>query len=292
MRARATAATLVASVAALFALGTPVAQAEKGKTKKIDLSKPFSHGSHFKEMTPKGDRLLMCDDCHRLEGDGEDKASYPICSSPRMPFPSHDRCTVCHQTAFFTRPLQICSNCHTTNKFQSKPPLKEQNASKNAPLKPRFNHRLHMDDRSRVSKRFKMKRDCSFCHTFSNGGEKVNLPGHPQCCECHTKKNVEPNINNCSGCHARPKNERLKPSLIKKFSHADHSMDPANGQTLPCMRCHSAVPKATKVKTIDMPVMATCVPCHNGKLAPDYANCLMCHGKDITQQPVPESHKK
>lgn len=261
---------------------------KKQKRPEADLSKPFDHGTHFTELRKQGDRLLTCRDCHTQSSTvGDD---FPICKQVRMPFPTHEKCTGCHPKAFWTRPLQICSNCHIETKFTEQPPLKEQ-TGKDAPLRTEFSHKLHLDPRQRVKQKFKFKKDCTFCHTFIRGGEKVALPNHAQCCECHTKADVEPNINDCAGCHSRPRWHAKKKSTIKNFSHADHSIDPRTGQSLDCLRCHAAVPKAKTVKQITWPVMATCVDCHAGEVAFDYSNCLKCHAADIGDKPIPESHK-
>jgi len=257
--------------------------------KQIDLSKPFSHESHGKELRREGDRLLGCPDCHALSSTVAN-AAYPVCTTNRMPFPSHDKCNKCHSTAFFVQPLVICANCHIDNKFSEQPPMREQ-TTRAAPLQPDFSHKLHMDPTQRVKKRFDFGTDCTFCHTFSNAGAKVDFPAHPQCCECHTQKDVQPNINDCAGCHKRPETEKRPKSLIEKFSHADHQLDPRNGLSLECSRCHFAVAQAEKVGTITMPIMATCVECHSGEVAFDYAQCLKCHEKSIAEKPVPPSHE-
>ena len=260
----------------------------KAKSVAVDLSKPFDHGSHLKLLRKKGDKLMGCADCHEQKVTAANKG-FPICEDARMPFPSHNKCTGCHPKAFWTRPLQICTNCHLENTFTKQPPLKPQTTA-NAPLRTKFDHKLHLSDSGRVKKRFKFEKDCSFCHTFSDGGKKVEFPGHAQCCDCHTKENVEPNINDCAGCHARPKWQKAPKSKIKKFSHEDHTLDPLTGASVDCERCHSAVKEATRVKDIAKPAMATCVECHQGEVAFDYTNCLKCHGDDITKMPVPESH--
>jgi hypothetical protein len=38
--------------------------------------------------------------------------------------------------------------------------------------------------------------------------------------------------------------------------------------------------------------MASCVECHQGEIAFDYAQCLRCHGPEIHKLAVPESHQK
>lgn len=258
-----------------------------------DLSKPFSHDTHLAEKLKDGSRTLTCGDCHEISkaGGGEGEKAYPICETVRMPFPDHDACISCHPTAFFVKPLQICTNCHQSVAITEKIPLKEQNAAE-APLKTVFDHRLHLDPKMRVKKRFGFEKDCTHCHTFIRGGERVSLPQHAQCCECHTKENVEPNINDCATCHQRPPSQRNPRSMVRKFSHADHRQDPADGTSLPCLRCHFEVPKARKVARLKLPKMATCVECHQGELAFSYADCLRCHDEGIETRLVPESHQQ
>jgi len=259
-----------------------------------DLSKPFSHDTHLDQLLKDKSRLYTCADCHTLKeikGDKGKKSSYPICETPRMPYPGHDDCISCHPTAFFVRPLQICTNCHADVAITRKVDLKEQTGT-HAPLRTVFDHRLHLSPKMRVKKQFGFNKDCSFCHPFLKGGEKVDLPGHAQCCECHTKKEVEPNINDCAGCHKRPKNQKNPRSMVRKFSHVDHKTDPLDGASLPCARCHYEVEKAKTVAKLKLPKMATCVECHQGEVAFSYADCLKCHDKGIETRLLPKSHPK
>ena len=126
--------------------------------------------------------------------------------------------------------------------------------------------------------------DCTTCHQF--------VRDHSNCCQCHTDENVEPNIQDCAACHKRPKRERNPRSLVRKFSHVDHKLDPVSNETLSCMRCHFEVPTARKVAQLQLPKMATCVECHQGEIAFSYARCLKCHEKGIEARLVPASHKE
>lgn len=258
-----------------------------------DLTKPFSHDTHLELLLKDKSRQYTCADCHEMpdKKGKKGKAAYPICESPRMPFPDHDACIKCHPTAFFVKPLVICTNCHTDVAITKKLPLKEQTGTQ-APLRTVFDHRLHLDSRQRVKKQFGFNKDCTFCHAFLQGGKKVDLPAHAQCCDCHTKKDVEPNINDCAGCHKRPKNERNPRSMVRKFSHADHKLDPMTGASLECNRCHYNVSKATKVARLQLPEMATCVECHQGEIAFSYSDCLKCHEEGIETRLLPADHPK
>lgn len=294
-RRRSPSARLLALAGLAMALGTGgVASAQPGGKKKdsADFSKPFSHDTHLKQLTKKGDRAYTCADCHAMAtlGKGDTKGDYPICESPRMPFPTHDKCITCHPTAFFVKPLRICTNCHTDIAITQKVDLKEQNTAQ-APLRTVFDHQLHLNPKQRVKDRFGFSKDCSFCHEFVKGGEKVLLPQHAQCCECHTKADVEPNINDCAGCHQRPASEKNPQSMVRKFSHADHKLDPVSGKSLPCLRCHFDVPKAKTISQLQLPKMETCVECHEGEIAFSYADCLKCHDKGIETRLIPASHK-
>ncbi len=290
----------------VFALALAT-QAAPPKDVRADVTKPFSHDTHLSQLrTVAGkERRYSCSDCHTLKAvkdeasktgviprsqDGERGKAYPICASPRMPFPAHDKCIGCHASAFFKPPIVICTNCHVDVKITEKSPLKEQTSAQ-APLRTEFSHLLHLDPTQRVRKKFKMEKDCSFCHRFVRGGEKVLLPEHPQCCECHTQQDVEPNINDCAGCHSRPRSEPNPASMVKKFSHAQHKTDPATNQSLGCLRCHFEVPRSQKIATLILPKMATCVECHQGELAFSYAECLKCHEKGIEARLVPPTHK-
>ena len=285
-------AGLGALVLGLGAPGRSAAAPPKLPKDAADLTKPFAHDTHLGLLIKDKSRTHTCADCHSLpEGKAGNKASYPICESARMPYPNHDACIGCHPTAFFMRPLVICTNCHTDVAITRKVALKEQSGTQ-APLRTVFDHRLHLDPKQRVKKRFGFNKDCTFCHGFVKGGEQVSLPAHAQCCECHTKEEVEPNINDCAGCHKRPASERNPRSMVRNFSHADHKLDPVTGASLECLRCHFEVPRATKVATLQLPVMATCVECHQGEVAFSYADCLKCHDKGIEARLLPEDHPK
>ncbi len=279
---------LTALAAACGLTGTLVAQAGLPK-ETADLTKPFDHDTHLAQMTKKGDRKYTCNDCHALEDKAKGADAFPICKDVRMPYPTHDKCITCHPTSFFQKPLVICTNCHTEITITKQSALKEQSGER-APLRTVFDHKLHLSPKMRVKKRFGFDKDCTFCHAFVRGGEKVQLPAHQQCCECHTKKDVEPSINDCAGCHKRPKQEKNPRSLVRKFSHADHKTDPTSGASLPCLRCHFEVPKARKVAKLKLPKMATCVECHQGEIAFSYADCLKCHEKGIELKALPASH--
>ncbi len=259
-----------------------------------DLSKPFAHDTHLELLLKDKSRLYTCADCHTVkavEGDKAKKSSYPICKTARMPFPNHDACIKCHPTAFFVRPLLICTNCHTDIAITRQVDLKEQ-SGKEAPLRTVFDHRMHLSPKLRVKKQFGFNKDCTFCHPFLKGGKKVGLPAHPQCCECHTKKDVEPNMNDCAGCHKRPSTDRRPRSLVKKFTHVEHKLDPMTGASLPCVRCHYDVKRAKKVAKLKLPKMATCVECHEGEVAFSYSDCLKCHDKGIELKLLPRTHPK
>jgi c(7)-type cytochrome triheme protein len=259
-----------------------------------NFAKPFEHSTHLKQLLKNGERTYTCNDCHVLtkakDAPTEGPGAYAICSSNRMPFPSHDKCIGCHPTAFFQKPLQVCTNCHVDISITKQAELKVQTGEQ-APLRTVFDHQLHLDDGHRVRKKFKFEKDCSFCHEFQKGGESVSLPKHAQCCECHTQKDVEPKIDHCAGCHTRPRSEANPRSMVKKFSHKDHKSDPKSGASVPCLRCHFDVPRAKTITSLQLPKMATCVECHEGTQAFSYADCLKCHEKGIEMKLVPEDHK-
>lgn len=261
--------------------------------KEIDLSKPFDHGTHLATLIKGGDRKLSCRDCHAVDtpSEGAAKSDYLVCKDTRAPFPTHEKCTGCHAKAFFTKPLVICTNCHVKASFEEQADMKAQTGDQ-APLRTNFSHNLHLAADQRVKKRFEGGKDCSFCHAFTDGGKRVEKPAHAQCCECHTEPRVEPNMTDCAGCHSRPRSDRSPRSKVRKFSHADHKTDPVSGGALDCMRCHFEVPKAKQVSTLQLPKMDTCVECHQGEVAFDYAECLRCHGAGIEKKPVPADHKK
>ena len=250
-----------------------------------NLTKSFRHKTHLK--LKQGKRRIKCADCHKLDASG---GEFPVCKGERMPFPSHETCTRCHDKAFYEKPLAICTNCHANADITAQAPLRTDRLRAGVP-RATFNHKLHIDPERRVHKSFKLKPDCISCHVFSKGGAVVEDPGHAQCCTCHTQEHVEPSMNDCAGCHARPAKQKAAVSSIEKFSHASHKQDPSDGASLACQRCHTSVGETIQVKDVTMPVMDTCVTCHDGKLSFHYGKCLNCHGKAVADKPTPASHK-
>lgn len=261
---------------------------------KANFAKAFEHDTHLKQLVKSGERTYTCADCHvqpkGAEG-AEGIAMYPICTSTRMPYPTHDKCIGCHPTAFFKKPLLVCTNCHVEISITQQAELKPQTGDQ-APLRTSFSHELHLDKDQRIRKKFGFEKDCSFCHEFQKGGELVSLPRHSECCDCHTKKDVNPNINDCAGCHNRPKSEPNPRSMVRKFSHKDHKTEPQSGASVPCLKCHFDVPKAKNISQLKLPKMDTCVECHDGNGAFSYADCLKCHDKGIELKLIPADHQQ
>jgi len=126
-----------------------------------------------------------------------------------------------------------------------------------------FSHLLHVGD---------MEINCADCHTAIPASDQAtdkNIPTHNECGECHDDA-IE--NDGCSMCHVKP--DKIVPlqSFEWKiiFSHNKHL-----SRELDCVDCHRGVEKAVTLTDKNMPEMATCTSCHNGRMAP--VTCSLCH---------------
>jgi hypothetical protein len=145
--------------------------------------------------------------------------------------------------------------------------------AQNIPL--RFDHALHLDSGA----------DCATCHESVSKSESAkdrNLPGHEQCETCHDieaaqqGKKTDPPAS-CSTCHPS-----FDPSVRKEPAKLD--LPPANlrfthkvhlDRKVECTTCHGDMTKVNLATRQQLPKMATCLECHDGKLAPN--DCKTCH---------------
>jgi hypothetical protein len=127
---------------------------------------------------------------------------------------------------------------------------------------------------------------CTFCHnkvTKSMKAEDRNIPGHPECDECHNRTAKEPLKERppaaCQTCHAdySPVRKDMAfmadmPTAFIKFPHKTHT-----DRKIACTTCHGDFVKqgvilATRAQ---LPTMTLCLSCHDNKQAK--SACKTCH---------------
>ena len=120
-----------------------------------------------------------------------------------------------------------------------------------------FDHRLHTVEQSI---------DCTVCHekvASSRKAQDRNLPAMEVCGGCHDTDDDKL----CGQCHRDPEDPVAVelPAPTVKFSHERHLKDRVD-----CATCHGPI-----VEEPVIPVMATCMKCHNGLKAE--SDCALCH---------------
>jgi hypothetical protein len=130
---------------------------------------------------------------------------------------------------------------------------------------------------------------CTFCHNKiarSTKTEDRNIPGHPECDECHDRTAKEPAKAKpaaaCETCHVGYSSVRKDvaltadmPQAYIKFPHKNHLDRKIN-----CATCHGDyVKEKVALATRDhLPTMTLCLTCHDNRQAP-FA-CRTCHLTD------------
>jgi len=138
-----------------------------------------------------------------------------------------------------------------------------------------FDHAQHLKDGA----------DCLTCHESANSSARAedrNVPGHPQCEQCHDivaaadGKPADPR-SDCQACHpgfdqtVRPAPAQLLfPAANLRFTHQAHV-----SRKVECATCHEGVPRASLATRSELPKMATCLKCHDGRTAA--STCVTCH---------------
>lgn len=151
----------------------------------------------------------------------------------------------------------------------------------------RFSHEVHLE-----------LLECKDCHSMANGSVRakdVNLPPESTCLDCHDVKSWAEGKNSgppskCETCHPgyvpewlpgadKSDTHQVKvfppkiviPEPAIKFNHKIHV-----DKGVQCVTCHQGLDKVG-IATRDnaLPVMGTCVSCHDGKKAAD--DCKTCH---------------
>ncbi|HVE83372.1 MAG TPA: cytochrome c3 family protein [Myxococcales bacterium] len=127
--------------------------------------------------------------------------------------------------------------------------------------------------------------DCLTCHEtvkISTRGDDRNLPGHPECEECHDLKAAaegkptDPK-SECRTCHpgfdqtarAIPP-PVLFPAPNLRFNHRVHY-----DRRIGCPACHQGTQRVSLATRDQLPGMGACLVCHDGRTAP--AGCDTCH---------------
>jgi hypothetical protein len=127
---------------------------------------------------------------------------------------------------------------------------------------------------------------CTFCHTRVAKSTKTsdrNIPGHPECDECHDRKAKEPAKANppaaCETCHAGYSSVRKDvpltadmPAAYIRFPHSKHA-----AKKIACATCHGDfVKEKVGLATVaQLPKMTKCLTCHDNRQAS--AACKTCH---------------
>jgi c(7)-type cytochrome triheme protein len=149
----------------------------------------------------------------------------------------------------------------------------------------RFDHAAHA----------RLGATCAGCHTAAEGSTNAAdslLPGEAACRGCHAIDRAQPDkpapkgkaTGRCDACHADaaghtwtptavwtepPRIELAAPNL--KFNHRLHAT-----RGLACALCHpTAAAASAPVTRADLPTMASCLACHDGKQVS--ARCGACH---------------
>lgn len=150
--------------------------------------------------------------------------------------------------------------------------------AQNVPL--RFDHAKHLEAGA----------DCATCHDSVSKSESAkdrNLPGHEECGTCHDIEAAQKGQKtdppaSCGTCHpgfdATVRKEPAKldmPSANLRFTHKVH-LD----RKIECVTCHGDMTKVELATRQQLPKMATCFECHDGRNAPN--DCTTCHLKEAS----------
>lgn len=142
-----------------------------------------------------------------------------------------------------------------------------------------FPHQFHTDPDGDVGA------SCADCHSADANGQKMQLPTHKVCSQCHEINEEDETSGECSKCHTRDdKKVFIRQILLVSrdliFSHQTHI-----DNELECQECHPGVSTRKKVSFSDIPKMDKCFECHEVK----ETNCNQCHS-DISENRRPVDH--
>lgn len=237
---------------------------------------------------------LNCQDCHEVK-DGERVTV----------FPGHNACEECHSIVSFTvlarvqRQPGFCLICHEKDLVKVLPNFPDQRDDQ---FSIKFPHSVHVgldakdystglyklfDDRNESERKIQevaQESGCLECHVKEgkeNKEENFSTPHHPECWNCHgvSPKKVDPDMNNCLGCHIPfgPFREAAT-NITVGFRHdKDHERDTRpdvkkvkdkdTGKMvepmLNCKFCHKEAAASKRLADVGPPFLSTCLACHN-----------------------------
>jgi hypothetical protein len=122
---------------------------------------------------------------------------------------------------------------------------------------------------------------CGTCHESAAGSTRAAdnlIPAEDACAACHEIDHAQPDKQaspaaRCDACHVMTGPAQVAPTAIPapnlKFNHTIHV-----GRGMRCAGCH-AVADVGLATRAELPRMASCLGCHDGKTAP--AACTTCH---------------
>ena len=130
-----------------------------------------------------------------------------------------------------------------------------------------FSHPLHVNENNI---------ECLTCHAgapASNTSTDRLFPTMDACADCHDVEDE----NGCATCHRDPENLEASPHPERPvvFAHKNHLERGAE-----CTRCHSGILAPATQDTTALPLMATCMSCHDGLTAA--SDCKLCHGDRVS----------
>lgn len=120
--------------------------------------------------------------------------------------------------------------------------------------------------------------DCVFCHQINEEEPRfVSFPGHDNCGMCHFMEVSSENEEDCGFCHTSPTRETsirrgVTLSPLVMFDHQVHA-----DREISCSACHP-IPESSVIRGNEMlPLMDSCVSCHEERGVSREEECLSCH---------------
>ncbi|RME45118.1 MAG: cytochrome C [Deltaproteobacteria bacterium] len=138
----------------------------------------------------------------------------------------------------------------------------------------RFDHGAHLE----------MGLDCETCHVSIGESTSVadrNLPPAETCLDCHDVEAKEPQKavprSDCAACHEGfdPRKAPKPEPVFLVAAHLQFSHEAHLDRGIECAACHGDFTRVGRATVAQLPRMATCLGCHDGRQAPDA--CGTCH---------------
>jgi hypothetical protein len=128
----------------------------------------------------------------------------------------------------------------------------------------KFNHKHHIET---------VGLECSTCHAPQKDGVLMGYPNHETCATCHDVEDQK----TCNFCHL-DKNKFKSFRTEKTFSNLIFSHEKHDQNGVKCLECHVKMNKKISIHANEgLPVMETCLNCHNDKKGQGKKNCAFCH---------------